>query len=175
MRQALSIALIEYTGALVVISHDRHLLRSVCDELLIVHDGIVDRFSRSLDDYPAWLREQQDNQNKLAAGAQETEKTMAQPNKKQLRQQEAQRRQRLKPLVDKVRTIDKQLESSRAELDTIEMSLTDDAIYKDPDRKSDLAELVSHQATLKSKRAKPWKKRSSPGIGIRPWPLGYFA
>jgi ATP-binding cassette subfamily F protein 3 len=150
MRQALSIALIEYTGALVVISHDRHLLRSVCDELLIVHDGIVDRFSRSLDDYPAWLREQQDNQNKLAAGAQETEKTMAQPNKKQLRQQEAQRRQRLKPLVDKVRTIDKQLESSRAELDTIEMSLTDDAIYKDPDRKSDLAELVSHQATLKS-------------------------
>ena len=44
MRQALSIALIEYAGALVVISHDRHLLRSVCDELLIVHDGIVDRF-----------------------------------------------------------------------------------------------------------------------------------
>lgn len=150
MRQALSIALIEYTGALVVISHDRHLLRSVCDELLIVHDGIVDRFSRSLDDYPAWLREQQDNQNKLAAGAQETEKPIAQPNKKQLRQQEAQRRQRLKPLADKVRTIDKQLESSRAELDTIEMSLTDDAIYKDPDRKSDLAELVSQQATLQS-------------------------
>ena len=48
MRQALSIALVEYTGALVVISHDRHLLRSVCDELLIVHDGIVDRFNRSL-------------------------------------------------------------------------------------------------------------------------------
>ena len=48
MRQALSVALIEYTGALVVISHDRHLLRSVCDELLIVHDGIVDRFKESL-------------------------------------------------------------------------------------------------------------------------------
>jgi ATP-binding cassette subfamily F protein 3 len=46
MRQALSVALIEYSGALVVISHDRHLLRSVCDELLIVHDGIVDRFDR---------------------------------------------------------------------------------------------------------------------------------
>jgi len=55
MRQALSVALIEYTGALVVISHDRHLLRSVCDELLIVHDGVVDRFEQSLDDYPAWL------------------------------------------------------------------------------------------------------------------------
>ena len=59
MRQALSVALIEYTGALVVISHDRHLLRSVCDELLIVHDGIVDRFKRSLDEYPAWLKERE--------------------------------------------------------------------------------------------------------------------
>ncbi len=44
MRQALSVALIEYSGALVVISHDRHLLRSVCDELLIVHDGICGSF-----------------------------------------------------------------------------------------------------------------------------------
>jgi len=58
MRQALSVALIEYTGALVVISHDRHLLRSICDELLIVHDGEVERFNRSLDDYQTWLREQ---------------------------------------------------------------------------------------------------------------------
>ena len=59
MRQALSVALIEYAGALVVISHDRHLLRSVCDELWIVHDGIVDRFTESLDDYPAWLKAHQ--------------------------------------------------------------------------------------------------------------------
>ena len=64
MRQALSVALIEYTGALVVISHDRHLLRSVCDELLIVHDGIVDRFKRSLDEYPAWLKERELEQSK---------------------------------------------------------------------------------------------------------------
>ena len=55
MRQALSVALIEYTGALVVISHDRHLLRSVCDELLIVHDGIVDRdfFDSQRTEHPA--------------------------------------------------------------------------------------------------------------------------
>jgi len=50
-----------------VISHDCHLLRSVCDELLIVHDGIVDRFNRSLDDYPAWLREQEDKSEQAAA------------------------------------------------------------------------------------------------------------
>jgi ATP-binding cassette subfamily F protein 3 len=150
MRQALSVALIEYTGALVVISHDRHLLRSVCDELLIVHDSIVDRFSRSLDDYPAWLKEQQGNDNKPAGDQREAEKPKPQVNKKQLRQQEAQRRQRLKPLTDKVRAIDKQLESGRAKLAAIEERLTDDTIYSNPDHQADLAELVSKQASLKA-------------------------
>jgi ATP-binding cassette, subfamily F, member 3 len=150
MRQALSIALIEYTGALVVISHDRHLLRSVCDELLIVHDGIVDRFGQSLDDYPAWLKEQQSSDNKVIASQQQLEKPKPQVNKKQLRQQEAQRRQRLKPLTDRVRAIDRQLESGRTELAEIEKQLTDDAIYSDPDRQPGLAELVRRQASLKS-------------------------
>jgi len=87
MRQALSVALIEYTGALVVISHDRHLLRSVCDELLIVHDGIVDRFNRSLDDYPAWLREQEENAEQATAKWQDEPAKSV--NKKQLRQEQA--------------------------------------------------------------------------------------
>jgi ATP-binding cassette subfamily F protein 3 len=150
MRQALSVALIEYAGALVVISHDRHLLRSVCDELLIVHDGIVDRFSRSLDEYPAWLKERQSRENQATAGQENGGTPKPQVNRKQLRQQEARRRQRLKPLTDRVRAIDKQLESSRSKLESIERTLADDAIYTDPERKSDLAELVKDQASLKS-------------------------
>jgi ATP-binding cassette subfamily F protein 3 len=59
MRQALSRALVDFSGAIVLISHDRHLLRSVCDELLVVHDGAVDVFDRELDQYPAWLAERQ--------------------------------------------------------------------------------------------------------------------
>ena len=58
MRQALSMALAGYEGALVVISHDRHLLRSVADDLFIVHDGRVEHFTEDLDHYPAWLRAQ---------------------------------------------------------------------------------------------------------------------
>jgi ATP-binding cassette subfamily F protein 3 len=87
MRQALSIALIEYTGALVVISHDRHLLRSVCDELLIVHDGIVDRFNRSIDDYPTWLKEQEEKPEKATVGGASCPEKA--PNKKQQRQEQA--------------------------------------------------------------------------------------
>ena len=145
MRQALSVALIEYSGALVVISHDRHLLRSVCDELLIVHDGIVDRFKRSLDEYPAWLKEQDAREDQRI-----DEKPAKQLSRKQIRQQEAQRRQRLKPLYDKVRNIEKQLESIKSELESLEQRLADETIYTNPERKSELAELLKAQVSLKS-------------------------
>ena len=148
MRQALSVALIEYTGALVVISHDRHLLRSVCDELLIVHDGIVDRFNRSLDDYPTWLKEQDEKADQVAAKWQDEP---ARPvNKKQQRQEQAQRRQRLKPLYDKVRDIEKDLASCRSKLSDFDARLADEAIYADTDRKDELKELVQHQAAVKT-------------------------
>jgi ATP-binding cassette subfamily F protein 3 len=149
MRQALSVALIEYTGALVVISHDRHLLRSVCDELLIVHDGTVERFDRSLDDYPTWLREQEEKSEQNAAKWQDGPAKSV--NKKQQRQEQAQRRERLKPLYDKVRDAEKDLAASRLRLTELEARLADPSIYVDPDRKAELTQLVRDQAAEKSR------------------------
>ena len=140
MRQALSVALIEYSGALVVISHDRHLLKTVCDELLIVHDGIVDRFSRSLDDYPAWLREQEEKLEQAEARWSDT------PADNVSRKQ----RRRLKPLHDRVRHVEKELAASRARLTELEERLVDESIYTDPDRKDELMQLVRDQAAAKA-------------------------
>ncbi len=148
MRQALSVALIEYTGALVVISHDRHLLRSICDELLIVHDGMVDRFNRSLDDYPTWLREQEEKADQATAKWKESPAKSI--NKKQQRQQQAQRRQRLKPLHDNVRALEKELASNRLKLTELETRLADESIYADPSRKDELTQLVQDHAAAKS-------------------------
>jgi ATP-binding cassette subfamily F protein 3 len=149
MRQALSVALIEYSGALVVISHDRHLLRSVCDELLVVHDGIVDRFGLSLDEYPAWVKEQE-LQSSQAGVVQTPVDAAAKPvNKKQQRQQQAQRRQQLKPLYDKVRKIDALLADSRIKLEAIDARLADEAIYANSERQDELTQLVQDQAELK--------------------------
>ncbi|MCH7538438.1 MAG: ATP-binding cassette domain-containing protein [Proteobacteria bacterium] len=148
MRQALSVALIEYTGALVVISHDRHLLRSVCDELLIVHDGIVDRFNHSLDEYPAWLKEQELVASQAAAPKQDA--PAKQLSKKQQRQEQAKRRQRLKPMLDKVRDIEKNLATSRATLEKLIERLADESIYSDPERKNELTKLVQDQTDAKS-------------------------
>lgn len=148
MRQALSVALIEYTGALVVISHDRHLLRSVCDELLIVHDGIVDRFTQSLDDYPAWLKEHEEISELAIAMRQDK---VAKPiNKKQQRQKQAQRRQRLKPLYDKIKEVEKNLVISRSRLSEYDERLADETIYTDADRKDEVTQLVQDQAAAKS-------------------------
>ena len=148
MRQALSVALIEYTGALVVISHDRHLLRSVCDELLIVHDGIVDRFSRSLDEYPAWLREQEELSEQTAVKWQNGPARTV--NKKQQRQEQAKRRQRLKPLYDRVRDVETELAENRSRLTELEARLADESIYLDGSRKDELTQLVQDQAAAKS-------------------------
>jgi ATP-binding cassette subfamily F protein 3 len=149
MRQALSRALVDYSGALVVISHDRHLLRSVCDELLIVHDGIVDRFNRSLDDYPAWLREQQVSKSPVQTAPSPQDRAGS-VSRKQQRQTEARQRQALKPLSDRVRNIENKLETHRKDLEVLELKLTDTTLYSDPSRKDELAAIIRDQAGLKS-------------------------
>ena len=149
MRQALSVALIEYTGALVVISHDRHLLRSVCDELMIVHDGGVDRFPRSIDDYPAWLREQAAVADDHEPAADKNH-SMPTVSRKQQRQQDAERRRLLKPMIDKVKNIEANLTSKRRQLLELEERLGDESLYTDPEKAEDIAQLTRDQATLKT-------------------------
>jgi ATP-binding cassette subfamily F protein 3 len=70
-------------------------------------------------------------------------------NKKQQRQEQAQRRQRLKPLYDKVRGIEKTLSTRRSTLIEFDERLADEAIYSDPERKGELTQLVKDQAAVK--------------------------
>lgn len=144
MRQALSLALADYEGALIVIAHDRHLLRSVCDELLIVHDGVVDVFAETLDDYPAWLASQAQRRNAVEStdGSENNNK----PSKKELRKVEAQRREALKPLLQKVKKAEEAMAKARMEIEVIEKKLHDDALYSDPGRRDELNGLVLKQA-----------------------------
>jgi ATP-binding cassette subfamily F protein 3 len=58
MRQALAVALQDYEGAVVLVSHDRHLLRVNSDKLILVANGRATEFQGSVDDYPKWLAEQ---------------------------------------------------------------------------------------------------------------------
>ncbi|MEO0421431.1 MAG: ATP-binding cassette domain-containing protein [Pseudomonadota bacterium] len=147
MRQALSIALMEYAGAVVVISHDRHLLRSACDELLIVHDGTVDRFAESLDEYPNWLKERETEDGAKPEADASSART---PNKKQQRQAQAEARKRLKPLLDRVKRIEKELSKHRETLAGIESQLADADLYADGGRKDELKRLLKDQGEHKT-------------------------
>lgn len=66
MRQALTEALIDFEGALVVVSHDRHLIRSTTDDLYLVHDGKVEPFDGDLEDYQQWLSDSQNRSPRAA-------------------------------------------------------------------------------------------------------------
>jgi len=145
MRQALSRALVDFEGALVVIAHDRHLLRSVCDELWIVHGGGVERFDRGIDDYGDWLREQEAGANGSTAAPAD-----AGNDRRARRREEADRRARLKPLTDRVRRVERELEGRRAELDALERRLADTALYTDSARKEELTGLLREQAGLRT-------------------------
>ncbi len=148
MRQALSLALAEYEGALLVISHDRHLLRSVCDSLITVHANQLLPFDGDLDSWSAWLRELE-QEDKTA----EVEKPVK-PVKKQSRQQErqlkARLRQQLQPHRNKIKQLETQMEKLTKQQDAIELQLQDEDLYVDESRAAELKQLLSQQATSKA-------------------------
>ncbi len=157
MRQALSMALMDYSGALVVIAHDRHLLRSVCDDLYIVHDGQLEHFDEDLDHYAAWLREREKAAGAVADEGDEEpvqgeagKGTSSNLSRKEARQLGARRRQTLMPLQRKVQRTERELEVHRAELAETETALADGALYGADGDAGLLQKLLQKQAALKA-------------------------
>ncbi|WP_456415689.1 ATP-binding cassette domain-containing protein [Thiolapillus sp.] len=137
MRQALASALQDFTGAMVIVSHDRHLLRVSTDELLMVHGGQVREFAGSLDDYPAWLAAQN-----TPAGDSEAKNGV---NRKQQKRQAAARRQALQPLKTKVAAAEKKLEQLHLQQQQLEALLADNRLYE-PSNKDRLKQLLAEKA-----------------------------
>ncbi|QKJ85344.1 Glutathione-regulated potassium-efflux system ATP-binding protein [Paramixta manurensis] len=148
MRQALTEALIDFEGALVVVSHDRHLLRSTTDDLYLVHDGKVDVFEGDLEDYQQWLTELQKQQAQQDAAPKADSNNSAQARKDQKRR-EAELRTQSQPLRKAIEKLEKQMEKWQTQLSQTEEQLSDATIYE-PSRKSDLTAALHNQATAKS-------------------------
>jgi ATP-binding cassette subfamily F protein 3 len=152
MRQALTLALQDYEGAMLLVSHDRHLLRSTTDVLWLVHDGRVDEFADSLDDYPAWLARQQAQQTKCHEKVTETtetaptnsEGTAARKERKRL---EAQQRQQLQPLTKAIAQLERQMAQLSAEQSALEQQLADADLYSEA-RKQELKTLLGQKAEV---------------------------
>jgi len=142
MRHALGMALQEYTGAIVLVSHDRYLLRLVADQLWLVAGGAAGPFDGDLDDYAVWLRASAGR----AAPAAGTERAVTAP--KERRRAEAERRQRLSPLRAQVARLDAELERLTAAAAAVETQLAATELYA-PAEREELTRVLAIQAELK--------------------------
>ena len=141
MRHAMEVALQAYEGALILVSHDRHMLRNSAEELLLVHDGSVEAYSDDLDGYERWIltsyRENSD-------GAERT----VESSRREKRQAAAARREKIRPLKQALSTAEAKLAAADTELAELESRLADPDIYGDA-RKDELADLLRRQGELR--------------------------
>jgi ATP-binding cassette subfamily F protein 3 len=149
MRQALSVALQDYEGAVVLVSHDRHLLSTVADAFLLVHGGRALPFDGDLSDYARWLSQEGQIGGSAAAGA-DAPATVADVSgtaegRKERRRLEAQRRASLSPLREAVTMLERELERLAGARTRVEGQLAEAA--NDAERPR-LAQLLREQGQL---------------------------
>ncbi|MGV7091097.1 ABC transporter ATP-binding protein [Siccibacter turicensis] len=147
MRQALTDALIEFEGALVVVSHDRHLIRSTTDDLYLVHDGKVEAFDGDLEDYQQWLSDVQKQESQGDETAKDNANS-AQTRKDQKRR-EAELRTLTQPIRKEIARLEKEMEKLNATLAQVEEKLGDSALYEQS-RKAEMNEALALQAKTKA-------------------------
>ena len=146
MRHALTVALQAFEGAMVVVSHDRHLLRTTIDDLDLVHDKKVEPFSGDLDDYHQWLSDQQRIEKQ--ASQSEDKIVSVSANRKDQKRLEAEFRKKLTPFKKQLTSAEKQMDIHSARVAEIEEQLSDSSLY-DQENKKKLTDLLKEQGEVK--------------------------
>lgn len=144
MRLALSTALQDYEGAMVIISHDRYLLRTVTDHFYLVHNGQMNPFDGDLDDYRYYL--QQSARQDIPVSDTVTEKNTAKARKAQ-RREAAEKRQQLQPLRKEITHLEKYIAELESRKNKLQELLADTTLYEEIN-KPRLKELLAEQANI---------------------------
>ncbi len=145
MRQALANALQDFEGAMVIVSHDRHLLRMSCDQLELVYGGSIETFKDDLDAYPAWLMAH--NRQTQQPPTAKTSPVESAENRKQRKREEALQRKLLQPLKRAVDKFEKQIDQLHGRQSELEATLADSGIYTEQ-RKDELQALLRNKADI---------------------------
>lgn len=157
MRHALTMALQDFEGAVVLVSHERQLIASVCDELILVHAGQSKEFDGDLQDYATWLRQaridmiKNGQQPSTPVQSQVIEKpSISKLDKEAQRKEAARQRELSRPIRKNIEKIESQIGKIQPRLVDIEALLADSALYE-ANRKDDLLKLMNEQTELKVK------------------------
>ena len=145
MRQALAVALQDFSGAVVLVSHDRYLLKVNSDKLILVANGRASEFQGSIDDYPKWLIKH--NRGESQDTATPADSANSSINKKQQKRLDAERRQQLQPLTNKIKRAERVLTKLGEQKHQIESQLADNTLYESHN-KEQLKQLLTDQAYL---------------------------
>lgn len=153
MREALARALTQFEGSILLVSHDRHLLRSTTDELMIVADGSISEFDGDLDDYQQWLTDKKATERQESTFAKQQDRLATTDeitplDRRARRRQEAEERQRLgilkKPLIQELKQIESKLEKALERLEELQKAMSDENFYSDENRDNRIAQLSEH-------------------------------
>ncbi|MCU0767312.1 MAG: ATP-binding cassette domain-containing protein [Gammaproteobacteria bacterium] len=145
MRHALGLALQDFSGAVVLVSHDRALLRATADRLWRVGDGRVTEFTDGLDEYPRWLAAQRDAAERAEPAASAGEHTAL--ARRERRRNEADERRRLQPLRRAVEAREDEVAALAAARGAVEHRLADATLYAD-DAKEELRRVLAERARI---------------------------
>lgn len=152
MRNALSIALQEYEGAMLLVSHDRFLVRTTTDSLLLAADGKLENFDGDLNDYQKWLLTFRKQQASTPSAA-KTNIPAVEISKKEQRKQSAKQREILRPLLKKISQLEAQLQQLKIKSAQLETLLTDQSLYE-PSNKNQLQQHLSSLSEVKKEMDK---------------------
>ena len=158
MREALTEALAAFEGTVIIVSHDRHLLRATVDEFWRVADHRVEPFDGDLEDYRAWLKARLEGERREARaekgerkGERQAESAAPKEDRKAARRAAAELREKLRPLKKQRDRAEQAMEKVQAELAAVEETLGDAALYTDAGRKEELTAALARQGELKSR------------------------
>ncbi|HDS1212412.1 ABC transporter ATP-binding protein [Shewanella algae] len=144
MRHALTVALQGFEGAMVIVSHDRHLLRLTCNDYYLVDGGEVRMFDGDLDDYHQWLL---DAAKAAAASVSLVDEASPAQDKKQQKRLEAELRQKLSPLKKRQAKLEAEQSQATDRLAELENLLADTSLYE-AEQKSRLTEILAERTQL---------------------------
>jgi ATP-binding cassette subfamily F protein 3 len=161
-REALTMALAQFEGTLVVVSHDRHLLRATTDQFIIVADGKLQPFDGDLDDYRDWLFKTKlatktgatntalpSNAAKASSAVAPLTSPAQNTDKRVQKRTDAEERQKLaalkKPIENKIKKLDEQIAKRAAQKAAVDAKLAVPEIY-DKENKQELKKLLADQA-----------------------------
>lgn len=148
MRHSLALALQSYSGAMIVVSHDRYLLNSVCDQFYLVAKHRVQEFDGDLDDYRQWMLEQKISRSTPEPlESDQGEVASKDLSKKQRRQQAASERQRTKSIRQEIASLEKQISELEVEKTRLQDGLAISEIYSE-ENKTKLKQMLLDQAQV---------------------------